>query len=119
MKRLLICVLAFAATAAAAGVEGTWKVTTEGHGAEMVWTLAFKVDGGKLTGEASLPRGVAAPITGGTVDGDNVSFAVTMNMHEHDITLNCKGKVSGDTIRLTVEAAGIGQTMEWTGKRVQ
>jgi hypothetical protein len=52
------------------------------------------------------------------VDGDDVSFSLTVKMQGSEAKVSYKGKVEGDTIRFTVEVQGFGQTLEMTAKRV-
>jgi hypothetical protein len=60
-------------------------------------------------------------ITDGKVEGDNISFTITAKFQDNEMKLNYKGKVSGDTIKLTVDFAGFGggggQSIEWTLKK--
>lgn len=59
-------------------------------------------------------------IMDGKVDGDNISFSITIKLQENEMKVNYKGKVSGDEIQLTAELAngGGGQKLEWHAKRV-
>jgi hypothetical protein len=55
------------------------------------------------------------------VDGDNLSFTITADFQGAEMKLSYKGKVSGADLHLTSERAGDGggQSIEWTGKKVQ
>ncbi len=114
MRRVLISVFWFAAAATAA-IDGTWKASTDGPSGPIEWTFVFKVDGAKLSGETITHHDGKFPIQDGKVDGDSLSFTVTVNMHGADMTMSCKGKVSADTIQLSSEMAG--HHFEWKGKR--
>ena len=122
MKWLLIVAAAFAAVASAADIGGTWKGTAEMQGNAIERTFVFKVDGSKLTGETTSQMMGTSAITDGRIDGDNISFTVTVKFQDNEMKLNYKGKVSGDTIKLTVDFSGFGggggQTIEWTLKKV-
>jgi len=122
MKWLLIVAAAFAAVASAADIGGTWKGTAEMQGNAIERTFVFKVDGNKLTGETTSEMMGTSAITDGKIDGDNISFTVAVKFQDNEMKLNYKGKVSGDTIKLTVDFSGFGggggQTIEWTLKKV-
>jgi hypothetical protein len=123
MKRnlsiLAILAATFAAAALAADISGTWKGTAEGQGGAMERTFVFKVDGTKLTGETTSEMMGKSVIADGKIDGDNISFTITANFQGNDMKLTYKGKVTGDTIKLSVEFPGGdgGQTIEWTLKK--
>jgi hypothetical protein len=82
-------------------------------------TFAFKVDGNKLTGETVSSFAGKSTIEDGKVDGDSLSFTITVRFQDNELRVNYKGKVSGNDIQLTAEVTGSGQTLEWRGKRVQ
>jgi hypothetical protein len=121
MKCLLILAVMFAAVASAADISGTWKGTAENQGGTIERTFVFKVDGTKLTGETTSEMMGKSTITDGKIDGDNVSFTITANFQGNEMKLNYKGKVTGDTIKLTVDfqggGGGGGQSIEWTLKK--
>ena len=121
MKCLVVLAAAFAATASAADIGGTWKGTAQNQGATIERTFVFQVDGNKLTGETTSEMMGKSAITDGKVEGDNISFTITAKFQDNEMKLNYKGKVSGDTIKLTVDFAGFGggggQSIEWTLKK--
>jgi len=116
MKWLLLLTV-FACTASAADVTGTWKGTAETPNGTIERTFVFKVDGNKLTGETSSQMMGKSVITDGKVDGDNVSFTITVKFQDNEMKLNYNGKVSGDVIKFHVEADG-GTTLDYTAKKV-
>jgi len=120
MKRVLILIAAFAMAAMAADVAGTWKATAEGPNGSMERTFVFKVDGNKLTGETTSTMLGKSTIAEGKVDGDNLSFSITADFQGTELKLSYKGKVAGADLHLTSQRAGDeGQSIEWTGKKVQ
>src|SRR5450432_4769224 len=121
MKRFLILLAVFALNALGADVTGTWKATAEGPNGNMERTFVFKVDGNKLTGETTSSMMGKSAITDGKVDGDSVTFSITVKFQENEMTLSYKGKVNGkgDELKLTSESAQGGQSIEWNAKRVQ
>jgi hypothetical protein len=118
MKRLLILMAVLAAAALAADVTGTWKATSEGPNGTMERTFVLKVEGTKLTGETTSSMMGKSTIMDGKVDGDNLSFTITVKFQDNEMKLNYKGKVSGNEIHFTVEMPGGGQTIEWNAKKV-
>jgi hypothetical protein len=118
MKWLLCLTAVFAFTASAADISGNWKGTAETPNGTVERTFAFKVDGHKLTGETTSSMFGKSTIEDGKVDGDDVSFILTVNVQGSDAKVSYKGKVQGDTIKFTVELQALGQTVEMTAKRV-
>jgi hypothetical protein len=118
MKWLLILMAAFVMTVSAADISGKWKATAEGPQGSMERTFVFQQDGSKLTGETESQMMGKSTITDGKVEGDNVTFSITVNFGGQDAKLNYKGKVNGNEIKFTVEMpGGGGQNMEWTAKK--
>jgi hypothetical protein len=120
MKWLVILAATFAAVAPAADISGTWKGTAQNQGATIERTFVFKVDGTRLTGETTSEMMGKSAITDGKIDGNNISFTISARFQDNEMKLNYKGKVTGDTIKLTVDfqgGGGGGQTIEWTLKR--
>ena len=106
MKKLLyVCAaltLAFcAATAFAADVTGAWSGDIVGpNGDSFHLSFTFKQDGGKLTGTVTGPQGDPIEIADGKIDGDKLSFTVSVN----GMVIKHEGVVSGDTIKLTTKS---------------
>ena len=117
MKWLLVLLTAFAFTAAAADVTGTWKGTAETENGTMERTFIFKVDGTKLTGETTSSLFGKSTITDGKIEGDSLSFTINIKYEDNEIKVNYTGKVSGDTMKLHVEVPG-GPTIDYTAKKV-
>ena len=101
-----VAVLAFlfALTALAADITGTWKGTAETPMGTIERTFVFKQDGTKLTGETSSNMFGKSAIDDGKVDGDNISFTVTISYQGNDVKINYTGKVIGDEIKFHVES---------------
>lgn len=99
-------VIALAAMPAlAAGVDGKWKTTVDAGPqgpVEMVFDL--KADGNKLKGTLSGPiLATPASITDGVIEGDRVSFSVTMAIMPGTppILIGYSGTVKGDEMLLS------------------
>jgi len=117
MKLMLMLVTLFAFSMFGADVSGTWKGTADIGGNTIERTFVFKVDGAKLTGETTSEMMGKSTLTDGKVDGDNLSFTITVKFQDNEMKLNYKGKVSGNTLRFDVEGVG-GQTVVYNCKRV-
>jgi hypothetical protein len=115
MKNLIILFALFALTLVAADITGTWKATAEGPNGAIERTFIFKQDGSKLTGKSISSRFGESNIQDGKVDGDNISFSITMNFNGNELNVKYSGKVQGDTMKLTSEAGD--NRFEWTAKR--
>src|SRR6266480_4290308 len=114
MKCALVFTAVFASILMAADVSGTWKGTAE----TQFGTVEFKVDGNTLTGETSSDRFGKSAIEDGKIDGNNLSFTITVSFQGNEAKVNYEGKVSGDTIKFTVEVPGADKPIEYTAKRV-
>ena len=116
MKWLLTLTAAFALTASAADVAGTWKASVETPNGTFESTFTFKVDGDKLTGTVVGQMG-EAPITDGKVNGDKVSFAVTREFNGNTFKITYEGTVNGNEMKLTVHFPGREEGFEMTAKK--
>lgn len=118
---VLLTLLALAGLAAlAADVTGKWKAEMPGPGgATREVTFTFKVEGDKLTGSMSTPRG-EREITEGKVSGEEISFVMVMPGREGgQVKILYRGKVAGDEIKFTSQREGAERTFEFTAKRIQ
>jgi hypothetical protein len=120
MKKLLIVVLAIAASAALVTAQkidltGEWAFevqTDQGSGSP---TIVFKQDGDKLTGKYKGQLG-DNDITG-TVSGKALKFSFSGNMQGTEFTVTYEGTVeSNDAVSGKVDLAGMA-TGTFTGKR--
>jgi hypothetical protein len=125
---MAVVVLSFMlATAWGADITGKWKGSMDMMGQSMELGFIFKVDGSTLTGTSIGPQGNETPISDGKIEGDDLSFAVKIT-GQMEMTINYKGKIVGDEIKLTMEmdmgggagggpGGGMGGPMELTLKR--
>lgn len=125
MKHVFLCaglLLAFLTVAFAAGVDGKWTAEVPGRNGNQTTTITLKAEGEKLTGTISSQMG-DAPISDGTIKGDDLSFNVVREFNGNTIKMVYKGKLSGDEIKFTrsFEGAGPGgqqrPPVEFTAKR--
>jgi opacity protein-like surface antigen len=118
MKWLLVLFAAFALTASAADVTGTWKASTETPNGTFETTFVFKVDGTKLTGSTTNQMMGEKPISEGKIDGDDLTFTVNADFNGNQIKLDYKGKVTGNEMKLTLTLPGGDRTFDMTAKKV-
>jgi len=114
---ILALLAVFSCALFAADVAGVWKASMETPNGTMENTFTFKVDGAKLTGTIGMGEMGESPISEGKVDGDNISFSMVRDMGGNEFRINYKGKVTGDTIKMTGEMVGMGNYFEITAKR--
>lgn len=85
----------------AQGAAGKWNATVETQQGAMTMDFEFAADGNNLTGSMSNSMMGTTPITEGKIDGDNLSFIVSMQGPNGAMTMNYKGVVNGDEMTLT------------------
>jgi hypothetical protein len=98
--------IALASAAFALDINGTWKGSLSSPNGELETTMAFKVDGDKLTGTVTNMYGEEA-ISEGSVKGDDVNFVVNAGGGQFKIVY--KGKVSGQDIKFHVVIGEFGE----------
>lgn len=69
--------------------------------------FTFKADGAKLTGTMAGMDGMDIKIADGKIDGSTITFTVSLDFGGMPFTLNYKGVVAADQIKLTGDAAGM------------
>jgi hypothetical protein len=114
------------AVARAADPAGTWTWTTPGRngGPDRVSTLNLSVADSQLTGKLSVPgrdgQAVETPISGGKIDGDNVSFDLVREYNGNSNTNKYSGAVTADKITGKIEFTrnGEAQSRNWEASRV-
>jgi hypothetical protein len=99
---LVAALLFLAGFAFAADVDGKWAGEIVGQGMEIAFT--FKAEGTTLTG-VHIVNGTETPIKEGKIDGNNISFTVTLDMGG-ETKIPHKGTISGDQIKMTYEMSG-------------
>jgi len=107
----ILLVVAFAAMAA--DVTGKWVYEQAGRGGgnPTQVTLNLKANGSTLTGSMVRPgRGGGDPmetqISEGKIDGDNISFKVSMQMGGNAMTTEYTGAISGNELKLKITRPG-------------
>jgi hypothetical protein len=108
---IIIGVLLVASFAFAADIDGKWSGTITGM--DMPIEFSFKAEGKTLAG-SHIVSGTETPIKDGKIDGNNISFSVTLEFG----TFVHKGVISGDQIKMTYDD-GSGQTGEIIVKKAK
>ena len=98
--------LLLAVSAFAADIDGKWTGTISTPNGDFPQTFTFKADGAKLTGSLEFMPGMEIPIADGKVDGNNISFTVTLDFGM-PFKLTYTGVVSGNELKVKGDAAGM------------
>jgi hypothetical protein len=82
----------------AADVSGTWKGNFDYDGTDVPVTFNLKTVGSGLTGTVEGLPTTPAEIHDGKVEGDKISFSVTIDYQGQNVKLVYEGKVDGGRI---------------------
>jgi hypothetical protein len=93
--------------ALAAGIDGKWTAELQTGRGPQTQTLTLKADGEKLTGTMDNGRG-GVDISEGMIHGNDVMFKVVREFNGNKFEQNYKGTLSGDELKVTIEAVGGG-----------
>ena len=88
--------------ALAADIDGKWNGEIVGQNMQIAFT--FKAEGTTLTG-VHIVNGQETPIKDGKIDGNNISFTVTLDLGG-ETKIPHKGTINGDQIKMTYEMNG-------------
>jgi hypothetical protein len=98
--------LLLAVSAFAADVDGKWTGTISTPNGDFPQTFTLKADGPALSGSLEFMPGMEIPISEGKVDGNNISFSVTLDFGM-PFKLTYTGVVSGNELKVKGDAAGM------------
>jgi hypothetical protein len=104
---LLVGLLLVAAPAFAADVDGSWTGTIATPMGDFPVAFTFKADGATLTGSMQGMDGAQLPIKNGKIDGNKISFSVSLDFGGMPLELSYAGVVSPAEIKFQGEAAGM------------
>lgn len=109
----LIAVLAIAATAFAADVNGKWVGSVDTPNGPIELTYDFKADGETLTGSVTGAMGTVA-LTNGKISGETLTYDVEIESGKitHEATVNAEGT------EIVVKATGDWGTAEYVVKKI-
>jgi hypothetical protein len=104
---LILGVLLLAAPTYAADVDGKWAGPMETPMGVVTLTFNLKADGDKLTGSMIGPDGSEIPIANGKIEGNKVSYAVTIDFGGMPLEMLYRGVVTPTEITLDLEIFGM------------
>lgn len=110
----LLAALPLAGAAAQSPVAGEWDASYNTPGGPRSFKLVFIVKGDTLSGTVKRTAG-EVPLTG-TISGDTVSFAYTIEYSGEALEIRIVAKVTGDTMAGTVDFGGAAQE-EFSAKK--
>jgi hypothetical protein len=113
-------VLALALAAApvfAADVDGKWAGTVSTPGGEFPVAFEFKADGTKLTGTTMSPDGMSISIKDGKIDGDKITFGVSLDFGGMPLDIAYTGVVTTTEMKMTADVGGM--ALEFVVKKQQ
>jgi hypothetical protein len=103
--------LAFAQT----NVTGDWDVTIQSPQGANTVLVTFKQDGEKISGIFKSPQG-ELPFDGGTLTGNDLKFAFTIDVQGNSLIISMTGKVDGAAMTGKADFGGFGEG-DWSAKR--
>ena len=112
----LVLALTLAAIPAfAAEVDGKWTGTVSTPGGDFPVQFEFKADGATLTGTTMSPDGMSVNIKDGKIEGDTITFGVSLDFGGMPLEIAYKGVVSPAELKMTADVAGM--TMDFVVKK--
>jgi opacity protein-like surface antigen len=113
MKKVIVSLVAalalmlVAAPARAADVDGKWSGSLDTPMGAVEVGFNFKADGAKLNGSTTGPDGSELAIKDGKIDGDKITFVVSLDFGGMALDLNYSGVVKPDQIAFTLDVMGM------------
>jgi hypothetical protein len=106
IRSLVLGFFILAISAFAADVDGKWTGTISTPNGDFPQTFNFKADGAALSGSLEFMPGMEIPIAEGKVDGNNISFSVTLDFGM-PLKLTYTGVVAGSELKVKGDAGGM------------
>ena len=104
---LVLALSLVAAPAFAADVDGKWAGTISTPGGDFPVAFEFKADGATLTGTTQSPDGMSINIKDGKIDGDKVTFGVTLDFGGMALDIAYSGVVTPTEMKMKADVAGM------------
>jgi hypothetical protein len=104
---VLLALLVLATPAFAADVDGKWSGALATPNGDVNVAFEFKADGTALTGTTTGPDGAPTAIKNGKIDGNKITFVVTIAFGDMSFDINYSGVVSPAEIKMSAEFAGM------------
>ena len=102
-----VMLLMIVTCALAHDVDGKWSGSVATPNGDFPQAFTFKADGATLNGAMAGPDGKDVAIKDGKVDGNNISFTVTLDFGGMAILLSYKGVVDKEQIKMTGDFMGM------------
>ena len=96
-----------ASPAFAADVDGKWAGSIESPNGPVNIAFEFKADGTSLTGSTTGPDGSQVAIKNGKIDGDNITFSVSLDFGGMPVEIGYKGVVAPAEIKMELDFMGM------------
>jgi hypothetical protein len=103
----MLALVLVAAPARAADVDGKWSGSLDSPMGPVQMGFNFKADGATLGGTSTTPDGAEVAIKDGKIDGNKISFVVSIDFGGMAFDLSYTGVVSPDNIQLTLDFMGM------------
>jgi len=100
------CVLAFVPLHAA-DIDGKWSGSIDTPMGAIPIEFNFKADGATLSGSMGGADGTQVPIKNGKIDGNRISFNVSVDFGGMSLDFVYTGTVSGDTLQMSSDFMGM------------
>jgi hypothetical protein len=104
---LVLALTLVAAPVFAADVDGKWAGTISTPGGDFPVAFDFKSDGTTLTGTTQSPDGMSINIKDGKIDGDKVTFGVSLDFGGMAIDIVYSGVVTPMEMKMKADVAGM------------
>jgi imidazolonepropionase-like amidohydrolase len=101
--------------AAAVDPTGDWNLVVRTPQGEMNVTLSLRRDGERVSGTMTEPAGVVE-LRNVTLNGNQLRFTATVNMHGNGVETTMSGTIEGDSIRGVFTLSGMG-SFDFSGTR--
>jgi hypothetical protein len=112
---VLFLTLVAATPARAADVDGKWAGSLDTPMGAVNVGFNLKAEGATLTGTTTGPDGADIAIKNGKIDGDKISFVVSLDFGGMALDLNYTGVVKPDQLDMTIDV--LGMQMAFTAKK--
>jgi len=103
----MLVVMLAALPARAADVDGKWKGSLDTPMGAVDVNFTFKADGPTLNGTMSGPDGGDVAIKNGKIDGDKISFVVSLDFGGMAFDLNYTGVVKPTEVAMKIDVMGM------------